>query len=576
MAFNVMNVASDGAATFRLPPGSWSLYGSGAVELRPFAPARLILSGAPCKRQGDQSAQLTIDPAREFLLASGYDPARSVPVPGWELIKVLREMKPCKVKRGDDLIAPPDEFSSALADLRIEGRFTPMKHQMAAAYFKACRARAFDLSTMRTGKTGSTMLALEWLFRQRRIHRVLILAPLSCVRPVWWEALRVTLPLRISRPLVGTKGARERALDMPTDIYVGNYTAVQMFADFWRRWRPDAVVIDEVTHYANLQTARTKAIRALLADIQPRYVWGLTGTPGGDPLKAFAMSKVVNPDAVAVNTVAAWKDLTMVKTGPMAWQWANRKEAPQYIKAALSPAVLFNKRDLFDLPPVTYVEREAARSSEVERMMKQLKDDMVTVAASGEVITAAQKSAMVTKLLQCAAGAVISSEGTVDLDNKERVEVIKELIGEAEHKVVIFSPFTACLRRLCKALQDSGIKADYVDGSVSESKRTKIFGAFQNDPLGTSIDVLVAHPSTTAFGVELAAADLIIFDGAPLSGDFVFGQAVERLSSVKQTKQVTIAHVFCCREEHDIYKSLLEGQDYSAVVAELFREVTGR
>ena len=67
---------------------------------------------------------------------------------------------------------------------------------------------------------------------------------------------------------------------------------------------------------------------------------------------------------------------------------------------------------------------------------------------------------------------------------------------------------------------------------------------------------------------------MMIFNGAPLSGDFVFGQAIERLSSVKQkAKQITIAQVYSCPEERRVFKALAEGQTQAAVVADLFNSV---
>ncbi|MDY6246007.1 MAG: hypothetical protein SPL83_02045, partial [Succinivibrio sp.] len=72
-------------------------------------------------------------------------------------------------------------FKHHIQDVKIEGRYKPLDHQYVAAFFKATHNRSFDLSTMRTGKTGSTMLALEYLFRKGLIHRVMIVAPLTCV-----------------------------------------------------------------------------------------------------------------------------------------------------------------------------------------------------------------------------------------------------------------------------------------------------------------------------------------------------------------------------------------------------------
>lgn len=471
-----------------------------------------------------------------------------------------------------------ERFVGMLNDVRIEGKYAPMDHQFDSAYFKAHHERAFDLSTMRTGKTGSTMLALEYLFRVGKINRVMILAPLSCVRPVWVDAIRTTMPRHVADAVTGTKSQRLKAFNGHADILCTNYESVLLHSAEWRAFKPDAIVIDECTHYANAESKRSKAIKAFIQDIKPSFVWGLTGTPGYDPLKAFAMSKLVNPKAVTCNTLYAWRDLTQYKYGTQAWQWKNRECAPHLIKQALSPAVLFKKDDLFDLPPVVYIARQVQPTTEQKRMMTVLRDSMVVVANSGEVVKAQQKSALASKLLQCACGCVYTDENELyEIDNPSRVDEIMDLIGEATGKTVIFSAFTGCINKLYRDLTARGVKVAVVDGSTTEKKRAETFRAFQYEPKGqSSVDVLIAHPRTTAFGVELASADMMIFDGAPLSGDFVFGQAVERLSSLKQkARQITIAQVYLCDEEKTVFNALRNGQTQSEIVANLFKTVTG-
>lgn len=478
-------------------------------------------------------------------------------------------------------IAERTRFKGMLADVKIEGRYPPMEHQIDAAWFKANNHKAFDLSTMRTGKTGSTMLALEYLFRTQQITRAVILAPLSCVRPVWVDALNATLTNHIAKAVIGSKSKRLKAFQGHADILCANFETLKLCPEQWREWigdNPYCLVIDECTHYANLRSQRTKACLSMIKDTEPEFVWGLTGTPGYDPLKAFAMSKTINPNAVTCKTLYAWRDLTQYKYGPQEWQWRNRDCAPELIHKALSPAVLFKKEDIFDLPPVVYIAREVEQTLEQQRLMNRLRDDMRVCADSGDTITAQQKSALVSKLMQCACGAVYADGGTtLEINNSNRVDEIEELISEATGKTVIFSAFTGAINKLQRALTKKGIKCAVVDGNTSENARTKIFRAFQNEPKGQStVDVLIAHPRTTAFGVELASADMMIFDGAPLSGDFVFGQAVERLSSVKQrAKQITIAQVYSCPEERKVFTALIDGQKEADIVAGLFRSVTG-
>lgn len=467
-------------------------------------------------------------------------------------------------------------FKNHIQDVKIEGRYKPLDHQYIAAFFKATHNRAFDLSTMRTGKTGSTMLALEYLFRKDLIHRVMIVAPLTCVRPVWCDAIQYTMPRHIAVAVTGTKQQRLKAFEARADIFITNYESIKLHPKEWRKLAPDAIVIDECTHYANLTSDRTKAMKSFIEAVKPSYVWGLTGTPGYDPLKAFAMSKVINPNAVAVRTLTAWKDLTMYRWGAQAWQWKNKDCAPQMIKQALSPAILFKKDDLFNLPPVVYSAREVEQSKDQGLMMDKLRSDMVAIAQTGEQITAQQKSTLISKLLQCATGTVYTDDNnTIELDIDKRIETILDLINEASGKVVIFSAFTGAINRLQNKLTSHGIQSAVVNGATSEKERADIFRKFQNVAKGKGeVDVLIAHPRTTAFGVELSAADTMIFDGAPLSGDFVFGQAVERLSSLKQkAKQISIVQVYSCTEERKVFKSLLDGQTQSQVVSDLFDNI---
>lgn len=473
-------------------------------------------------------------------------------------------------------------FADSIADVLIEGKYAPMAHQIKASYYKATHGKCFDLSTMRTGKTGSTILAMEYLYRTNAIKKALVLAPLSCCKPVWEDAIARTLPNRTVCTLTKTKAQCQKLYNSGVwDCVVMNYEHLKILDVLMEQYNPDLIVIDECTAYANTQSRRSKHLKQFISFIEqkkgsPIMVWGLTGTPGDDPIKAFSMSKAVNPCAVKVSTVNAWRDMTMYHYGTQAWQWTNRDCAPQMIQQALSPAVRFNKEDLFNLPPVVYSARFAPLCAEAKKVYDNLRTNLM-LNYDADTLTATQKSVEVNKLLQISTGSVRSDSGSViELANKDRIDLIKEIIEETDRKTVIFCAFTASLNRLYKELTAAGYNVGKVDGSTSEAERVRIFGSFQNDKRKAGgVDVLVAHPRTVAFGVELSAADTMIFDGVPLSGDFVFGQAVERLSSLKQTSaQINIIQVYSTDLERRGFLGLQEGQASSALVAELFRDAT--
>ena len=529
---------------------------------------------------------------------------------------------------GTDITATPSlfysiqEFTDVMSDVKIDAIYNPLPHQIKAAFFKATHSRAFDLSTMRTGKTGSTLLALEYLFRTHRLSKALILAPLSCARAVWLESIAKTMPARRVVVATGTKTQKTKALESDADIIVTNYDTIPLILSELKAGKlelptyaparadaafcPDrampALVIDELTHYASLHTQRTKALFALQAASSFGWIWGLTGTPGHDPVKAFAMSKVINPQAVSVRSIYAWREITMYHYGRESWQWAPRACAPEKIKEALSPAILFRKDEIFDLPPVVYTAREAQLTAEQRSVIRQLKADMCAVASDAagqdEEVRASTKADLVSKILQVACGALYVSSDTsssssasrrvLQFTQPARVKEIAELISQSDHKCVIFCSFTGRAKLLAEQLshtrderadasgRETCFQVARICGDTPEKERADILKKFQAVPLhgDGGVDVLIAHPRTTAFGVELSAADLMIFDGVPLSGDFVFGQAVERLSSLKQTSsRVTIAQVYSCPEERKIFNALIAGQQASAAVSKLFDDV---
>ena len=74
-----------------------------------------------------------------------------------------------------------------------------------------------------------------------------------------------------------------------------------------------------------------------------------------------------------------------------------------------------------------------------------------------------------------------------------------------------------------------------------------------------------------SYGVELSRSDTMIFDGPPMLGGFVYAQALERLSSAKQTAdKISIIRVMASPEEKRGFRLLDEGKNFSDTVAALF------
>lgn len=456
----------------------------------------------------------------------------------------------------------------------IEGKYKPMKHQLYTAAFMTLYSRAHILSEPRLGKSGSVVLATDYL---QRIHAiiggVLIITTVTTMHGVWREGIESALP--DARVLIAHGPRREQALRLPADYYITNYDSCRLsfdaFMEAIQDGRIGAIVIDEMTHVGNSGSQRHKAIYKMCNDSGVKYVWGLTGSPADNPEMVFGMCRCVNPDALKsyATTKTGWLALTTYQWGSQPYQRSLAPCAKDIIHKVMQPAIRYVKKDILDLPPVTTQVRTAALSRAQEKYRRDLRVEATTMLESGERITAVNGGVLLGKLMQVALGVVKTSEGKpVELDHKERTQAVLEAIGETDRKVVIFCGYIAGIEMLVREIREAGYTCEKVDGSVTGRQRARILADFQNarDP-----HVLVCHPTTTAMGVELSAADTMIFDGVPLTGGFVYAQSIERLSSAKQkAANINIIHIISTPEERKALDALQAGYDMGQQIAGLF------
>lgn len=456
----------------------------------------------------------------------------------------------------------------------VEGKYKPMKHQMDIAAFMTLYPRSYDLASPRLGKTSATLLGIDYL---QRIHAIiggcLIITTLTTIHGVWKASIESMLPG--ARILVAHGKDRTSALEKPADFYITNYDSVRISRDAFikacNEGRIGAVVVDELTHVGNTGSKRHKAIYDICNRTPIKYVYGLTGSPADNPEMVYGMCRVINPAQLPCTTKQGWLNLTTYQWGPEPYQRSLASGAKGIIYKAMQPAIRFNKDDILDLPPVTTQVRECALSKAQSVMRKDLRDEAIALLDSGEVITAANGGVLLNKLMQVAIGAVKThNDNVIFLDHEERTQTILDIIKETDRKVVIFCGFINGIQLTVDEIRQAGYSCEKVDGSVTGMKRADILNRFQNTP---DPHVLVCHPTTTAMGVELSAADTMIFNGVPLTGGFVYAQSVERLSSNKQTsKNINIVHVISTPEERKALTAIQKGYDVGKNIAEMFKE----
>jgi len=445
------------------------------------------------------------------------------------------------------------------------GQYKPFEHQKDTAAFLTLNKRSFCFNEQGTGKTASAIWASDYLLREGKINRVLVICPLSIMDSAWRADLFKFAMHRTVDVAYGTAEKRKKIIEQGAEYVVINYDGVEIVADEIANGGFDLIIADEATHYKNAQTRRWKVLNKLLKPNM--WLWMMTGTPAAQsPLDAYGLAKLINPNAVP-RFFSAFRDQVMVKITQ--FKWIPKDSSVNIVFNALQPAIRYTKEECLDLPEMVYVKREVEMSRQQKKYYQQLKDKMVMQAA-GEQITAPNAAVNMNKLLQISCGAVYTDDGeALEFDIKHRYKVLKEVIDESSKKVLVFVPFKHAIDLLVGKLEKDGITTDIIRGDVSAPKRTAILKQFQTMP---DPKVLVIQPQAAAHGVTLTAANTVVWWG-PTSSLETYAQANARVHRSGQDHKCTVVQLQSSAVEKRIYSLLDNRINIHTKIIDLYQEL---
>ena len=274
----------------------------------------------------------------------------------------------------------------------------------------------------------------------------------------------------------------------------------------------------------------------------------------------------MNPTGVP-KFFGSFRDMVMQKITQ--FKYVPRTQSESVVHAALQPAIRFTKEECLDLPEITYVTRDVPLTPQQLKYYEHLRKHMVAVAA-GEEITTVNAAANLNKLLQLSCGAVYSDTGeTVAFDSSNRMAVLKEVIDEASHKVIVFVPYKHSIRIISEELKKSGYSTEVINGEVSVNKRTEIFSRFQttDDP-----KVLIIQPQAASHGVTLTAANVVVY-WSPVMSVETYLQCNARPHRAGQRNPVTVIHLQGSPVEKRMYAMLEAKIDIHSRVIDLYKNL---
>lgn len=441
----------------------------------------------------------------------------------------------------------------------------PFAHQRLTSAFLSLHDRAYCLNGMGSGKTLSGLWAFDYLRQAGRAKRLLVVAPLSTLDRTWGDEIFTHFPHLTAAVLHGTMERRLKLLAIPHDVYIVNHDGVKssvLIDALRKRDDIDVVIYDELAVCRTAATARFKTTQRLLEG--RKYVWGFTGTPTPNaPTDAWAQCRLITPWTVP-KYFGQFRDDVMKQVSP--FKWVARHNALDLVSKAMQPAIRFSREECIDLPPTTHVTREV----ELTKEQRIAFDDMLAklhAEYEGGQVQAVNEAVKLGKLIQICTGVAYGSGGQeVILPCEPRINLVREIIEEAEAKVIVFVPYTSALLHLAEHLRKD-FTVECIHGEVSKAERGRIFSEFQKRP---DPRVLVADARTMSHGLNLTAANTIIWYG-PTTSNETYLQANERIPRPGQKLNTLIVHIESTAVEQKMYDRLRKRGSMQGALLELLK-----
>lgn len=449
--------------------------------------------------------------------------------------------------------------------------YKPHDYQRTAMQWLMDRPASCLFLDMGLGKTVIVLTALRQLIDDCEINRALVVAPKKVAETQWtdeadkWNHLRGLKVVSV----MGTPKKRKMALAEKADVYViGRDNFVWLVGLYGGQPPFDAMVIDELTSFKSPKSQRFKAMR--IARPGFRRVVGLTGTPAPNGLAdLWGQLYCIDMGERLGKSVTRYRD-----TYFNSHRWNNivvrcnlKDGCEEIIRNRISDICLsMQAKDYLQLPdllvhtvPVKLPPAimEAYNRFEREKVL----EFKQTHEGEGANVLANSAAGLMNKLSQFANGAVYDDERNVHEIHNEKIERLAEIIEAANgSSVLVFYQYKHDIPRIMSKLKDYRVRVYEGAKQLADWNAGKI-------------DVLLAHPASTAYGLNMQqGGHYIVWFGTGWDLE-LFQQANARLHRQGQKHPVTVYKLICTHtvderasaaleDKKNKQQSLLDGLNY--------------
>ena len=436
--------------------------------------------------------------------------------------------------------------------------YKPYDYQRTAMQWIVDKPKCGLFLDMGLGKTVSTLTAIQQLIDDCEVSRVLVVAPKKVAETTWsteaqkWEHLH---DLKVVKVL-GTEKQRCLALSQKADVYVtGRDNFVWLVGKYGGRLPFDTLVIDELTSFKSAKSERFKAMRIALPSVH--RVIGLTGTPAPNGLiDLWAQMYCLDQGERLGRSVTKYREAYFETH-----RWNNivvrcdvKKGCEEIIRNKIADICLsMQAKDYLQLPDLithtatvelTPQVREAYERFEREKVLE-FKTEHGQEPAN---VLAQSAAGLMNKLAQFANGAVYDDSMQVHEVHSEKLDRLAEIVEAANgNSVLVFYQYKHDVTRIAAKLKGYRVRAYQGEKDL-------------NDWNAGQIDVLLAHPASTAYGLNMQqGGHYIVWFGTGWNLEH-YQQANARLHRQGQQNPVQVYKLICAGTVDEKASAALEGK----------------
>ena len=405
---------------------------------------------------------------------------------------------------------------------------------------------------MGTGKTKVAIDNAAYLFKEKQIQLVIVIAPNS-VYQNWIKEIETHCPVEDYNIFVHKVDKKFQYLADKLNFYLINVEAFShqsgvqtLMPILLNLGRYTMMILDESTTIKNREAKRTKAICKL--GTMAGYKRILTGSPiTKSPLDLYTQCSFLSPSLLGFKSFLSFRNrYCMMEPIPVSNDrvimipkyFINLHELEDKLK---SFSYRVRKEDCLDLPEKIYQQRFVEFTIEQKRVYKQMQEQAFAIIQDQEVSFANKLTEML-KLHQVCNGFLKTNEGAiVELEDCPKLKELIKVIEEGDGKFIIWANYIHNIESICKLLKklygDKSVVSIY--GAVSVEDRTIAVNKFQSDP---DVKFFVGNPTTGGYGLTLTAASYVVYFSNSYNLE-VRQQSEDRAHRIGQKKNVTYVDI---------------------------------